>query len=117
MIISITGSRSFTDYDNFKHQLEEFCLHNNIEIEKIISGGAKGVDALALRYAEEKKIPIQEILPDWEKHGRGAGIIRNKIIIDAAEYNIVFWDGKSKGSKSNIDYCTKNDKKLRVINV
>jgi hypothetical protein len=37
--------------------------------------------------------------PVWEHHGRFAGAIRNNDIIDYADIMVIFWDGKSKGTK------------------
>lgn len=120
MIVSITGSRSIQDYEWFKNKLN--LVLKNIDVLKkdnesisFISGGAKGIDSLIKQYCLDNSYQLLEILPDWSMHGRSAGIIRNKDIIDKSDVNIIFWDGISKGSKFNIDYCNKNNKNYRVI--
>lgn len=113
MKISITGSRSFTNYFLFAEKINSFLQDN--DVTAIISGGASGVDSLAKKYCKEKDILLVEFLPDWKQFGKRAGIIRNKKIIEASDFNIIFWDGKSKGSKFNIDYCKKNNKKMEVV--
>jgi len=113
MIISITGSRSFTDYTYFTEKVNSFLQDK--EVTCVVSGGASGTDALAKKYCDEKNIKILELLPDWKQFGKSAGIIRNKKIIDQSDFNIIFWDGKSKGSKFNIDYCKKNNKGIEVV--
>jgi len=51
MKIGIIGSRTFNDYNQMKNTLD------SIEhIDLIISGGAKGADSFAERYAESKGI-------------------------------------------------------------
>ena len=108
MIIAVIGSRDFNNYDLLKTVLSEFS------IDSIVSGGAKGADTLAEQYAEEFNIDTHIIKPNW-KLGRGAGIIRNKEIITACDYCIAFWDGKSKGTKSSIDFAKKTNKGLKIV--
>jgi hypothetical protein len=54
-------------------------------------------------------------LPDWAKHGRAAGPIRNKLIISDADYVIAFWDGKSTGTLSSINIAKGLNKPLTII--
>jgi hypothetical protein len=117
MKISITGSREFDNYDFFKIKLLEIIQKENLNNFSIVSGGAKGIDLLAKQFAIENKIEIFEILPDWKKYGKSAGLIRNKEIIEKSDFNIIFWNSKSKGTKFNIDYCIKNNKKFIVISI
>ena len=102
MKVGIVGSRNLEVYD----------LENYIpaECEKIISGGAVGIDKCAADYAIKKDIELEEILPDYKKYGRAAPIVRNKIIVDKSDIIFAFWDGCSKGTKMVIEYCKKTDK-------
>lgn len=52
--IVIAGCRDYTNYDEAKEYID-FCLSNIRKENKIIiiSGGAKGADALGERYAKE----------------------------------------------------------------
>jgi len=109
MKVAIIGSRSFTNIDLMTEHL------NKLHIDGIISGGAKGADTLAHNFAIENHIPLTEFKPDWARYGRGAGIVRNKQIIDSADYILAFWDGHSKGTQSSINYAKKNDKPIKVI--
>lgn len=113
MKVAIVGSRSFDNYELLKHTIEK--LH--FSITQIISGGAKGADSLAEQCAEEFNIPIIIHKPDWAIYGKAAGIVRNKKIIDDCEYCLVFWDQKSYGTKSSIDYCVKAGKPLHVVDI
>lgn len=80
---------------------------------QIISGGAIGVDMKAKQYAIHNNIPLIEILPDYEKYGKIAPIIRNKEIVNNCDIVIAYWDGISKGTKMVIDYA--NKKGIKVI--
>ena len=83
--------------------------------DEIVSGGAKGVDACAAQYARENGITLTEFLPEYERYGRAAPIVRNKRIVDYADKVIVFWDGSSKGALSVIKYAEKIGKECTII--
>ena len=63
MNVGIVGSRSFSDYKLFKEIIKKL----NLNIDLIISGGARGADSLAKQYALENNIPIKIFYPDWGK--------------------------------------------------
>ena len=107
MILGVVGSRGFSDYPRMKRVLSEYA------IKKIVSGGAKGADSLAERYAKENSIPVLKHIPDWSQ-GKSAGIKRNVKIVDDAEGVVAFWDGNSPGTKHSIDLARKNNKLFRV---
>ena len=110
MKYAVIGSRHYSDYSKLKSVLEKY------DITSIVSGGAKGTDQLAERYALEKSISIEVIKPDWNRYGKAAGIIRNKDIINHCDAVIAFWDGISKGTKSTIHFA-ENAKKLVTIHI
>lgn len=108
MNVAIIGSRTFTDYERAK----QFLAALDLDISRIISGGARGADAIAERYAAEHGIPTTIYPADWERYGRGAGMIRNKQIIADADLVVAFWDGASKGTKNAMELARKAKKKL-----
>jgi hypothetical protein len=85
----------------------------------IISGGARGVDSLAIRYAKDNKLPYETFIPDWDKYGKKAGIYRNCEMGDCADALIAIWDGASSGTKHMITYAMnlKRIKKIFVVKV
>lgn len=97
MIVAVIGSRDFSDC-----KLLEKTLGSFPDISKIVSGGAKGADAMAQQYANQHQIPLVIYKPDWKQFGRGAGIVRNRQIIEASEMVIAFWNGTSKGTLSSL---------------
>jgi predicted Rossmann fold nucleotide-binding protein DprA/Smf involved in DNA uptake len=109
MKTAVIGSRGFSDYDLLKQTLDA-CF-----ISEIVSGGAIGADQMAERYAEELKIPTLIFKPDYNKYGRGAPLVRNKEIVDAAERVIAFWDGKSRGTAYTLKYARSKGKEVKVI--
>ena len=94
----IAGSRNITDY----LILQSFIKEYNIIITEVISGGARGVDKLGERWANENNIPIKRFIPDWDKFGKKAGMLRNTDMAIYGEQLVTLWDGKSNGTKNMI---------------
>jgi len=119
MKIAVVGTRTLNDYTLFKSILNPICLEvmNRKEHLVFISGGATGADQLAERYAKENGIPIIIHLPQWNIYGKAAGPIRNKLIIDDADFVVAFWDFQSKGTKSSIDLAKKSNKPIEIVDI
>lgn len=109
----IAGGRDYHDYAHVRKQLEHF--RKNHDITEVVSGGAKGVDALGEQYAAEMNITLKIYPADWEKHGRAAGPIRNAKMAEYAEQLVAVWDGKSKGTKNMIETMNKHKKPVYII--
>lgn len=67
---------------------------------------------MAESYAEMRGIPVKRFDADWDKHGKAAGPIRNREMINEADELISFWDGESRGTKGTIDMA--NEKGIQV---
>ena len=113
MKIAIIGSRSLTDYELIKAKCD--TILSNSKSITIISGGAKGTDRLAEKYAAEKSIPILIYKANWDLHGKSAGMKRNVLMLNDCTHVIAFWDGNSPGTLHMISQARINGKKLRVI--
>lgn len=107
--IAIIGSRTFTDYNILTSFIKKFI--DPIFINLIISGGAKGADKLGERFAQENNIETLIFKPNW-KLGKGAGMIRNKDIIENSDLIFVFWNGISKGTKNSFNLAKKLNKQI-----
>ena len=57
------------------------------------------------------------ITKNGDKYWKLAGLHRNELMAKEADACIVFWDGKSTGTKNMIDLAKKYKLKLRVINI
>ena len=113
--IIIAGCRNFDNYDMAKTYID-FCL-SNIKKENdivIISGCASGADAIGERYAEENGFTVEKYPADWKTYGRSAGPRRNKQMAEVCDCVICFWDGKSKGTKSMIEYAKQYNKPIKI---
>jgi hypothetical protein len=83
--VIVSGSRSYTNYEDFKTKMDYTLskIKHRYYIS-IISGGAKGADTMAKRYAEERQYLFHELCADWKTYGKAAGMIRNKEMLDLA---------------------------------
>lgn len=111
--LAIVGSRTFNNYNKLKNELEPY----KDNIGEVISGGARGADSLARRWAKENNIMYKEHLADWDLYGKKAGYIRNKKIIKECDGCVAFWDGISKGTKHSIELCEQYNKPVKIIRV
>ena len=111
MKVAIVGTRSASDYEAWKKVALEVLPKNT---SMIVSGGAKGVDAFAARLAEEMGLPLLEFKPDYGKYGRGAPLVRNTEIVNAAACVLAFPSGDSRGTFDAIAKARKARKMLRV---
>lgn len=111
--IIVAGSRGFNDYELLKKTLDSILISG--KLCRIVSGTAQGADQLGERYAIERKQLIKRFPADWEKYGKRAGYIRNKEMGEYADAAIVFWDGKSRGTKMMIDIMKELGKPCKVV--
>ena len=117
MHILVAGSRSWTDYDMLVEELNK--LIGSSDDITIVSGGAKGADTLAKRYACEKGYKFIEVPAEWDKYGKSAGYKRNVkmheiIRQDDERACVCFWDGKSKGTTHNFELAKSGNTPLYV---
>lgn len=108
MRVAVIGSRGFFDEELLNESLA--CL----DISEIISGGAKGADELAEKYAKLNSIPILIIKPNWSL-GRHAGLLRNTQIVEACDMLVAFWDGQSKGTLDSLKKAEKSAKQIKIV--
>ncbi len=112
--VIIAGSRNFNDYDLLKSKCL-YYLQNKLSNITIISGIANGADKLGERFAKEYNLSIKQYPADWNKYGKSAGYLRNIEMAENAHAVIVFWDGKSKGTKHMIDISKKYNLLLKIV--
>ncbi len=113
MIFAVVGSRHFFGYERISKILDEYRPF----ITGIVSGGALGVDSIAICYAKEHDISWVEHLADWNKYGKSAGYRRNKLIVRDADFMVAFPASDSKGTIDSIKLARKKGIAVEVINV
>ena len=86
--VAVVGSREFKNYKQLERTLDALNL---TEDDMLVSGGATGADTMAYRYAKEHGLDILVCLPNWNRHGKGAGFIRNRRIAKNADLVLAFY--------------------------
>ncbi len=109
MKIAIVGSRNLIlSVEEVYNRVKEF------NPTMIISGGARGIDTIAKNLAYKYNIELLEFLPDYDKYGKRAPLIRNKQIVEEANIIIAFWNGQSRGTLHALKYA-KEQRKETII--
>lgn len=105
--IGIIGSRSRNAKSDLKLIIETFeKLYKESDI--IVSGDAlSGGDRFAEELSKYRQITFLKCRAKWDKHGKGAGIIRNSEIVKNCDVLIACWDKKSSGTKDSIEKAKK----------
>ena len=113
--IVVAGCRNYNNYNEAKEYID-FCISEIKEKYTLIfvSGGCRGADSIGERYAKENGYEIERNPAEWQKYGKAAGPKRNEQMARAADYIICFWDGKSKGTASMINYAKRYNKPIKI---
>jgi hypothetical protein len=98
MNVLVTGGRDFRDYAKVERVLDEVLGWSPTGKVRIVSGGATGGDDCAVRWAKERgqdhieypvaRNPAERVAMggncyyDFETHGKGAGPLRNQLMLD-----------------------------------
>ncbi|MDD3553596.1 MAG: SLOG family protein [Deltaproteobacteria bacterium] len=105
--VAVGGSRNVDSIELVAEVLDQILVEGDI----ILSGNAPGADRMGEEYARQRGMECKIIPSEWNKHGLKATMMRNEVILKAADFVICFWDGQSEGTKHMID-ISKRAKKL-----
>ena len=115
MKLAIVGSRTFDDFEYLSDVISRIK-----SVTEIVSGGADGTDSLAEKYAKKNLIPTKIFLPKFKTDSTIAYhpkwfFARNEEIVNHSDYVLVFWDGRSSGTKHVMEYARRKHKLIKVI--
>ena len=97
----------YDNYDYVERVLDEVAAR--IAISKVHTGGGKGVEQLALRWAALRGIDPDVTPPNVKRDGENAFVIRNKEILEVAELVVLMWDtADAKYAKMLKDCAARN---------
>src|SRR5690349_2451214 len=113
MKIAVVGSREWVDYGLVEQVLDNLLTQYSDPIT-IISGGARGVDSYAERWARSRGLFTRIHRPDWSRGKKGA-LERNSLIVEDADMVIAFWDGESRGTLDTIRKTLSAGKVLWIV--
>ena len=81
--VLVCGGRDYNDRETVQRTLDR------IKPAEIIHGAARGADTLAGEYARDRGIPCRRFPADWRRHGRSAGFICNRQMLDEGKPELV----------------------------
>lgn len=105
MILLISGPR---DLEVDPEVIKELITENNLKPDKIVTGGARGIDACAEEFAKVSNIPYEALKPTHK--ARWGAIANNKRLADESDILLAITDGKSKGTANMIEIYQKKGK-------
>lgn len=97
MRVLVCGGRSFANQYEIWRALWD--LDKVSKIETIIHGGAQGVDSFAGNWARVEGRNVERYPALWSKHGRQAGWIRNKKMVNEGKPDLVLVFNGDRGTK------------------
>jgi hypothetical protein len=99
--ILVCGGRDFNDALTLGSWLGG--INKQRGIATLIEGGARGADWMARKFAEWQGIPVETYEADWTKHGRAAGPIRNRRMIEEGKPDLVVAFKGGKGTANMVE--------------
>ena len=115
MKLAIVGSRNFTDYSKMCEFINK--KYDLSKIDTIVSGGARGADALAEKFAADNNLKLIVKEAQWDLYGRAAGPKRNKLIVEEADCVVAFPTPSSTGTYNSMKLAKQTGKPLEVCYV
>lgn len=79
----VCGGRDYADRETL------FKVLDGIRPDLVIQGAAKGADAMALEWCHSRMVECWNMPADWKKHGKAAGPIRNRRMIEEGRPDLV----------------------------
>lgn len=77
-MVLVCGSRTWKDRGKINAVLDGLDKNGLV----ILTGGCRGADRLAMRWALDSEIPFITVPAQWKLHGRGAGPRRNTAMLN-----------------------------------
>lgn len=117
MRLIIAGGRDFNDEQLMRNALQEMVQRQFIdESVTLICGMARGADLLGKHLFDEQQLPVECYPADWNRLGKRAGFVRNTEMGRTADLALIFWDGKSSGTKHMIGVMEMLQKPYYIVN-
>lgn len=122
MRVLVCGGRDFADTAKVFTTLDQIAFAepgaNWPTITQIIHGGARGADTLAGAWAKAWGIPCREFAitsEEWDQHGKRAGYLRNKRMLDEGKPHLVVALSGGRGTAMMVKLS--RDAGVKVIEV
>jgi phage FluMu gp28-like protein len=110
--VLVCGSRDWEDFRVIQNRLRD--LADSIgqrwlyEKQILMHGDAAGADTIAARAARMMGFDIEAYPANWKRHGRAAGPIRNRVMLDREpDVVLAFQRNGSRGTQDTINEARK----------
>ena len=112
-ILIVTGTRHAADSLSrsvIYHHLSRTLVA--VQFGLLVVGDAAGTDAVARDWAKDARVPVRVFRADWEQHGKAAGPIRNRAMVQHAvdsgrgTIGMAFPDKMSRGTWDCLRHMT-----------
>lgn len=101
MKVVVAGTRNYTPDWMVRLYLKNLPFYPH-SWEVVTGMCPNSPDMYAYDWAVETNRVVHQFPADWEKLGKKAGMVRNRLMAVAGDRLIAFWDGKSKGTANMI---------------
>jgi predicted polyphosphate/ATP-dependent NAD kinase len=111
MRLLVCGGRDYDKADVFNH-LERFAYgdveelmrfrHGRTKLTTLIHGGARGADEGAAMWGKSEGLRVLAFPADWKKHGKAAGPIRNRKMIEEGKPDAVIAFAGGRGTANMV---------------
>ena len=109
MKVLVCGGRNFSDFKLLEQILDE------LDIDIIVHGDARGADRLSHNYALKNNIPVNKYPADWKRYGKSAGPVRNLQMLREEEPDLIVAFPGGRGTQHMVTAATSLGYKVKEI--
>ena len=107
--VLVCGGRDYNDRETVQRTLDR------IKPAEIIHGAARGADTLAGEYARDRDIPCRRFPADWQRHGRSAGFLRNRQMLDEGKPDLVVAFPGGPGTRNMVNTALERGFQVKTV--
>lgn len=102
--VLVCGGRDYRDRRRVFEVLDGLVMDlARPPVSTIIQGEARGADTLGKVWARSRRVRVESYAADWETHGRAAGPIRNKRMLDEGRPDLVVAFPGGRGTANMVE--------------
>ena len=113
MIVLVCGSRDWTDEGLIAQWLGELPPNTTV-----LHGDCRGADRIAAKVAKRLGLKVRAFPADWERHGKAAGPLRNRAMLDEGPALVLAFHEdleRSKGTRDCVEEARRRGITVEVI--
>lgn len=101
MLILVCGDRNWENRAAIHRELSKYDPLKDV----VMHGAARGADSIAGNVADQLRFAVKPYPADWEKHGKAAGPIRNRLMLEKRPDLVLAFHQDLESSKGTKDMC------------